>query len=219
MDNTAHASDWAELARKFPTTGEWPLFLAPDTARWGGDEDYFSFLHRDKKLGIRGVFGLDRGERDWEIAEDDYCFECGNTHDRSGEVSVASERDDFEIVGEMDIFRWAGDTPTLVTATRPSDSLLELKWPGILNIRWAPSEASVVLRSWEERFGAVPFSASNSTLMLVVARPPMTIEDARQVAREHFHFCPYDTQFHGFGGISPYVRKLVGAREWSFWWD
>ncbi len=70
-----------------------------------------------------------------------------------------------------------------------------------------------------ERFGAVPFSASNSTLTLVVARPPLTIEDARQVAREHFHFCPYDSQFHGFGGITPYVRKLVGAREWSFWWD
>jgi hypothetical protein len=39
------------------------------------------------------------------------------------------------------------------------------------------------------------------------------------VAREHFHFCPYDTQFHGLDGISPYVARLVGSRVWNFWWD
>jgi hypothetical protein len=210
-------NDWTELARNYPTTGKWPIYLAPDTCRWGGDVDGYP-SHRRSDAGIRGVFGLDHLDP-WNIAEDDYCFECGNTRDRSGELSMASDRDDFETIAGLDISMWPDASPTLVTAKRPCDSLLELEWPGILNIGWTPSEASVVLRSWEERFGAVPLSASDSTLSLVVARPPLTVDQARQVAREHFHFCRYDTQFHGLEGISPYVRKIVNARVWKFWWD
>lgn len=217
MKTTPNATGWSELARIYPTTGDWPVFVAPDTTRWGGEAGLGMYGRRHGE-GIRAVFGLG-GEEPWRIAEDDYCFECGNTRDRTGELSIGSDRDDFETIGELDSHVWQDSNPTLIRAERPCDSLLELGWPGILNIGWAPSEVSIILRSWEGRFGAVPLSISDSTLSLVVARPPMTIEDARQVAREHFHFCRYDTQFHGFGGISPYVRNLVGARVWKFWWD
>jgi hypothetical protein len=217
MTTTSQGTDWAELARVYPATGKWPVYVAPGTHRWGSDADQYP-RHRRSDAGIRGLFGLDRRDP-WDIAEDAYCFECGNTDDRSGQLSMASDRDDFETIASSDIFARADASPTLVAAKRPCDSLLELGWPGILNVGWTPTEASVVLRSWEERFGAVPLSVSNSTLSLLVARPPLTVEEARQVAREHFHFCSYDTQFHGLEGISPYVRKITGARDRDFWWD
>jgi len=216
MTTISSIAQWSRLARKFPRSGEWPIFVAPDTFRWGRDraaeEAFF-----ETGVGIREVFHL--GPSAWGVAEDDYCFECGNTRDRTGELSIESAQDDFVTLGELDVAADATSTPTVVRAARPCQSLLEIEWPGILNIGWNPAEAMIILRSWEDRFGAVPLSISDSTLSLVVARPPRTIEEARMVAREHLHFCPYDTQFHGFGGISPYVAKLVGSRVWNFWWD
>ncbi len=216
MTTISSIAQWPRLASKFPRSGEWPIFVAPDTFRGGRDleaEDaYFK-----TGVGIREVFHL--GPSAWGIAEDAYCFECGNTRDRTGELSVESDQDDFVTLGRLDVAAGASSTPTIVKAPRPSDSLLEIEWPGILNIGWNPAEAMIILRSWEDRFGAVPLSVSDSTLSLVVARPPRTIEEARFVAHEHFHFCRYDTQFHGFEGIAPYVAKLVGSRVWDFWWD
>lgn len=216
MTKASSTRNWSKLAANYPTSGKWPIFVAPDTFRGGRDREAEDETFRTQ-AGIRAVFGLDRG--DWRIKEDTFCFDCGNTHDRTGELHVRSDVDDFEAIGQLDLAMWGQSNPTLVKTGRPSDSLLEIEWPGILNIGWTPPEALIVLRSWEERFGAVPLSVSDSTLALAVTRPPATIEEARQVAREHFHFCPYDTQFHGFDGIGRYVAKLVGAHVWNFWWD
>jgi hypothetical protein len=219
MPTNTNFSAWREFAAAHPSTGEWPIHISPGTARSTGDgrDELSGHSHG---AGIREIFGLDH-KGSWEMAEDTYCFECGNTRDRSGELTIESDRGDLETIAEIEIDDgWRSmPSPTLVSAKRPTDSLLNVGWPGILNVGWTPSEVSIILGSWGERFGAVPLSASNSTLALVVARPPMTVDDARQVAREHFHFCPYDTQFHGFDGIAPYTRRLPGSHQWNFWWD
>ncbi|TAJ46826.1 MAG: DUF4253 domain-containing protein [Herbiconiux sp.] len=81
------------------------------------------------------------------------------------------------------------------------------------------ADARVVLQSWQRRFGAYVHSAWGGSLRMVVTRPPRTLVEARMVAREHFHFCRYDSQFHGLGGIGPYVDGLVENSWWDFWWD
>jgi hypothetical protein len=121
--------------------------------RWGPDDDVAE--PDESRSTIRGLFRLDRHEP-WSIDEDTFCFDCGNTRDRTGELQVSSERDDIEAITDASVQAWHAEEPMLVAVDRPSDSILELRWPGILNIGWAPSEAVVVLRSWEERFGAVP---------------------------------------------------------------
>jgi len=160
MTTISSIAQWSRLARKFPRSGEWPIFVAPDTFRWGRDraaeEAFF-----ETGVGIREVFHL--GPSAWGVAEDDYCFECGNTRDRTGELSIESAQDDFVTLGELDVAADATSTPTVVRAARPCESLLEIEWPGILNIGWNPAEAMIILRSWEDRFGAVPLSISDST--------------------------------------------------------
>jgi hypothetical protein len=106
----------------------------------------------------------------------------------------------------------------LVTATRPADAIAVLGWQGALNYEQAPEELSAVLRSWEDRFGAVLVGVGFDTLHLLVERPPQTLESAMRVAAEHFAFCT-DNVDQGSTSIRELARELVGAPIWSFWWD
>jgi hypothetical protein len=75
-----------------------------------------------------------------------------------------------------------------------------------------------VLRSWEDRFGAVLVRMHASTLDLAVAAPPWAEGDYLRVAAEHFAFtCDDDSPTPKT--LSQYARRLRGARQWSFWWD
>jgi hypothetical protein len=51
-------------------------------------------------------------------------------------------------------------------------------------------ESTAVLRSWEERFGAVVSVLTPSTLDLAVGAPPRNDDDARRLAAEHAAFAP-----------------------------
>jgi hypothetical protein len=76
----------------------------------------------------------------------------------------------------------------------------------------------VVLRSWEERFGATVMRVGFDTVDLLVERPALSQQAALAVAAEHFAFC-MDNIYQGAGSISEYARQLTGATRWSFWWD
>ena len=96
-------------------------------------------------------------------------------------------------------------------------------WVGIGNYDHQDNvRISAVLRSWEERFGAVLAVMTESTLLLSVAYPPTTFREAEQVATEHFAFCPdqHDPQ-DGVTVHTPrsYGREIRKARWWRFWWD
>lgn len=106
----------------------------------------------------------------------------------------------------------------LVTAARPADAIAVLGWQGALNYDQAPDELSAVLRSWEERFGAILVAVGFDTLHLLVERPPQSAESAIRVAAEHFAFCT-DNVDQGAGSIRELAQELEGAPIWSFWWD
>jgi uncharacterized protein (DUF2141 family) len=106
----------------------------------------------------------------------------------------------------------------LVTAARPADALAVLGWQGASNYEQAPEELSVVLRSWEERFGAILVAVGFDSLHLLVERPPQSANSAIRVAAEHFAFCT-DSVDQGAGSIRELAQELEGAPIWSFWWD
>ena len=106
----------------------------------------------------------------------------------------------------------------LVTAARPADAIAVLGWQGALNYDQAPDELSAVLRSWEQRFGAILVAVGFDTLHLLVERPPQSPESAIRVAAEHFAFCT-DNVDQGAGSIRALAQELEGAPIWSFWWD
>ena len=80
------------------------------------------------------------------------------------------------------------------------------------------AEVSAVLRSWEDRFGAVLVRMHLSVLELAVAAPPWTVDDCVRVAAEHFAFtCDDDSPTPKT--LKQYAQGLRGAQRWWFWWD
>jgi hypothetical protein len=106
----------------------------------------------------------------------------------------------------------------LVVAPRPADALAVIGWDGAVNTGQEPGELSVVLRSWEERFGATLIGIGFDAISLLVARPPQSHDEAVRVAAEHFAFCS-DRVYQDAGSIRLLADELVDAPIWSFWWD
>jgi hypothetical protein len=104
----------------------------------------------------------------------------------------------------------------LVPAARPADILPRMGWAGACNNRTA-SELAVVLRSWEDRFGARLLEVGFADIRLLVSRPPQTLEAALPIAAEHFAFA--DDAHRGLHHVGWIARALVNNPFWDFWWD
>ncbi|PRX50280.1 uncharacterized protein DUF4253 [Prauserella shujinwangii] len=106
----------------------------------------------------------------------------------------------------------------LAEAARPADVPAVLGWHGMARVTGQPAAVSAVLRSWEDRFGAVLISLGFDTLELSVAAPPKTRERSLAVAAEHRAFCL--ANFVGQPGtMREFAAGLTGRRLWQFWWD
>jgi hypothetical protein len=117
---------------------------------------------------------------------------------------------------------WLG----LVPVTRAADIPSSIGWffsseafgqLGLLS----PSSFTEVLRSWEERFGAIVFRLGFATLQLLVSRPPTNIEDATALAAELFGVA---SEFQSTEGIAvdsvhQIAEFVLGSPWWTFWWD
>ncbi|MEV6675476.1 DUF4253 domain-containing protein [Streptomyces erythrochromogenes] len=107
----------------------------------------------------------------------------------------------------------------LVPSRRGADVPTALGWCGPTNYENDTALISVVLRSWEDRFGARLVALGFDELHLSVAAPPPTTALALPVAAEHFAVSP-DTIRQGSGSIRAYAEEAVtGSGHWSFRWD
>lgn len=106
----------------------------------------------------------------------------------------------------------------IVPAARPADALTVLGWMGACNRGADVAELSAVLRSWEDRFGAVLVNLDDAVLWLSVAAPPRTQQQCLHVAAEHFSFCP-DVDRENPRPLQTYAGTLLNAPAWRFWWD
>ncbi|WP_225800342.1 DUF4253 domain-containing protein [Streptomyces sp. NK15101] len=116
---------------------------------------------------------------------------------------------------------WLDDArPALVPARRSADIPAVIGWSGPLNHENDVARLCAVLRSWEDRFGARVVALTFDQLVVSVAAPPRTVEEAEAVAAEHFAFCPDNITQGNHDGLREYAREaLVDAPVWSFWWD
>ncbi len=110
-----------------------------------------------------------------------------------------------------------GSLLMLVPTTRPADALNALGWTHGVNYDISEAELSAVLRSWEDRFGAVLTTVDFDAIDVEVTRPPGA-DLSVPVGYEHYGFCP-DNIDQGAGTLSAYARQISGARTWKFWWD
>jgi Domain of unknown function (DUF4253) len=120
----------------------------------------------------------------------------------------------------------------LVAVERAADILFRIGWWGASNHFMAspeeqkegPALLSVMMRSWEDRFGARLLRLGFDTMTFLVSRPPQTEASALAVAAEHFAFA-------GTDGFQAYAREsyvdsirslatvIQGSLRWMFWWD
>ncbi|MEV0639531.1 DUF4253 domain-containing protein [Streptomyces sp. NPDC050619] len=108
----------------------------------------------------------------------------------------------------------------LVPARRSADIPAAIGWTGPLNYEDDTARLCSVLRSWEDRFGIRVLALTFDQLVLSVAAPPATQEQAEAVAAEHFAFCPDNiTQGHHETLRAYAEHEVLDQRVWSFWWD
>ncbi|GAA3096104.1 DUF4253 domain-containing protein [Streptomyces echinatus] len=107
----------------------------------------------------------------------------------------------------------------LVPARRSADIPAAIGWAGPVNYEPDVARVSAVLRSWEDRFGIRVVALGPDTLVLSVAAPPATQEDAEAVAAEHFAFCPDSILQGEEDTLRGYAKTLLGEDTWTFWWD
>jgi hypothetical protein len=115
----------------------------------------------------------------------------------------------------------------LVSCRRPADAIGIAGWLGALNVWQEPAKVSAVLRSWEERLGAIVVGLGFATITLLVARPPESDDDALNVAAEVAALCP-DALWQP-EALRPYPprdatlesmsRLLVRETLWRLWFD
>ncbi|MFJ5310012.1 DUF4253 domain-containing protein [Streptomyces sp. NPDC088350] len=102
----------------------------------------------------------------------------------------------------------------LVPARRSADIPAAIGWMGPANQEDDTARLCAVLRSWEDRFGVRLVALGHDWLTVSVAAPPADLDEAGEVAAEHFAFCPDD-----IGDLETYAQKLIGQPTWHFWWD
>jgi hypothetical protein len=111
----------------------------------------------------------------------------------------------------------------LVAARRPADVPATVGWSVFGVDDFGPAaralEIGAVLRSWESRFGARLLRiGADAVLVVLVERPPRTLELARRVAAEH---CAFADEVDGKASytVESVAVSLVGSPIWTFWWD
>lgn len=108
----------------------------------------------------------------------------------------------------------------LVPARRSADIPAAVGWSGPVNHEGDVARLSAVLRSWEDRFGIRVVALTFDQLVVSVAAPPMTQEDAEAVAAEHLAFCPDNIHQGRHTTLAAYAtHRVLDQPAWTFWWD
>ncbi len=214
------AATWQKLATAFATTGLWP-FAAADLDGTGRPWTTGESLAR-QPVAVADTASLlaamwaravpDAEEDDPDVLDELEPFDRAFPGLAPGTTGID---DETALVTAL------GRSPTrlgLVAVERPADALAALGWLGAVNLHDDPGVLSAVLRSWEDRFGAVLVGVGFDTVTLAVQRPPTTLAHAERVAAEQFALCP-DLVQQGAGSIAALAEALVGSSTWSLWWD
>ena len=115
----------------------------------------------------------------------------------------------------------AGWVVILVPVSRPADVISMV---GFIETKVMSDEAlTTVVRSWEERFGAVVTTVGPGTLGLSIGAPPRDRDQALTLAAEQTAFAPEDGEVLGPDDLPALARRLrggspeLGLRSRSFW--
>ncbi len=104
--------------------------------------------------------------------------------------------------------------------------------PGVLNwnimeevIGWfgwgecpPPPVHTSFTRYWNKKYGAEIVSYSDDYYEMIVENPPKNREDALELAKEQYLYCP-DIVSQGTETLECFAYSLINEPVWFFWWD
>ena len=146
---------------------------------------------------------------------------------------------DGEYYGTVDIGEWPDGIPpseALVghTGLLPSKPLKDVvvckvptprSWEVPAYLRFggwnecpASEEHVALLHRWNDQYGAEIITVTHDMIECTVSRPPTTKDQAMELAREQFIYCP-DIVHQGTESLSGLAATLLGGKTWYFWWD
>jgi len=222
-------SVWATLAERFPETGLWPLLVRGlyDGAGRPWDNGEFEPASEEEIAAVDVRQVLEERWHDSLVPINDPWA--------PGTGPLAPFHPTFPGLAPpqpgppVETFTPATGSSRigLVSCRRPADAIGVAGWKGAIN-RWQrPAEVSAVLRSWEDRFGALVVGLGFATITLLVTRPPATDDDALRVAAEVAALCP-DALWQP-EALMPHPprdatlesmsRLLVRDTLWRLWFD
>ncbi|GIJ20628.1 hypothetical protein Vlu01_12520 [Micromonospora lutea] len=231
-DGPAPAGLWPQLHAAHEASGLWPLLLdqLDGDRSWPGElwlERTSSFAQHDVERLLAGWWASHTGtddEDDMFSPAERIAITAPYGQDWPGPAPSARPR----VTPQRHADHWAEQLaqtqPTmrlgLVAAERGSAALAPMGWQGAINYASSTSELSLVLASWEDRFGVRVIGVGSAELYLSVAAPPGDLAEALPIAAEHFAFCP-DNIWQGQRPctLAGYADRLVDAPTWAFWWD
>ncbi len=105
----------------------------------------------------------------------------------------------------------------VIPTPRPADVPAIVGWFGACNFDFDGADASAVLRSWEDRLGAVLYKLDFDTMQLKLGTVAVSGKALELLALEYYLFCPefIDTGEVEFEQVKDYLITPV----WAFWWD
>ena len=224
-EQTVATSLWRELLLRFPKTGLWPVLLDPN--------DRHDVMHD----GPAPPYESDRIE---QASPEDVLSELWPWNDRPADAEelewmrqvtepygpaftgLASNRAPLRDSAIEQTLEYLDANESrslaLVPVIRGADVPVALGWYGAVNHTNDIWKISVVLRSWEERFGALLLGLGFDTMTVIVRRPPSP-EQALAVAAEHYAFCPDNIDQSETPSLPEYAELLARSPAWHFWWD
>lgn len=185
---------YQRLMAAFPRTGLWPI-------------------------AARGHALLDRIGTNARLAH--RCESAGDALavlKRYGGDNISALAPGVEQIPAMDLRLWQPMRSLMVVpVARPADVPAQLRWLGACNRFMTGDEISAVLRSWEDRYGAILVEIGGTTIGLIAAAVPEDPDDFEALLVEHYIF-DYDVVDQIIMSEARH-RELIKAGEWNFWWD
>jgi hypothetical protein len=81
-----------------------------------------------------------------------------------------------------------------------------------------PEEHAAIFKYWDDLYGISVAGIANDVIELEVKNPPTTQEQALELAKQQFIYCP-DIVYQGTQSIAALAATLLNGKVWFFWWD
>lgn len=205
---------WASWHARHHETGLWPLLVSgvsdDDPIKPDAEDSDFTTIEEHDGPAVLAAF--------WSSIEDDK-EPFGQEWPGTADAPDAQGPPGYFAAEIADLLLDADPHLALVPAEDGAHALTGIGWTGPLNHENDTALIAAVVAEWQQRFGAVVVGLGFDTLVLSVAAPPVTQEQALRVAAEHFAFCPDNIWQGNVTTIAEYASAIRGSKCWTFWWD